>query len=410
LGKAGIVNDRSPLAGRASEAEKPAVRRILLTNMHAGLGGGEMVLLDHIAFLREQGVAVALLLLEDGPLAERARRAGAEVRVLPFAWAGGKVRSATMVAGRVVGAVRLLRAFRPELVISYTLNDLVVAGLAARFAAVPMVYRAQGDVFGPAAEGRGTWLGRCLDPVVRFIRPAIVPTTVGEAERLNRRGLGPAAAIPLGVRPPTTEEREAAPELRQEQGWEGERPIVALFGRLLHWKGQDVLLRALGRLRRRGVVFGAWIVGDADFGDGRAYSQELRDLVEQEGLTEEVRFLGFREDVPALMAGCDVVCHASRFEPFGMVVVEAMAAGRPVVASDVSGPRESVVEGETGYLVPPGDAAALAQRLERLLSDPGERTRLGRNGARRAEQHFDRNRNLQAFHERCLDVVGGRRP
>lgn len=386
------------------------MRRILLTNMHAGLGGGEMVLLDHIAFLREQGITVALLLLEDGPLAERARRAGAEVRVLPFAWAGGKMRSATMVAGRVAGAVRLLRAFRPELVVSYTLNDLVVAGLAARFTALPLVYRAQGDVFGPAADGRGTWLGKYLLPVVRFIRPAIIPTTFGEAERLNQCGLGPATAIPLGVRPPTTEEREAAPALRQEQGWEEGRPIIALFGRLLHWKGQDVLLRALGRLRRRGVAFGAWIVGDADFGDGTAYSQELRELVEREGLTEQVRFLGFREDVPALMVGCNVVCHASRFEPFGMVIAEAMAAGRPVVASDVSGPRESVVEGETGYLVPPGDAAALAQRLERLLSDPAERARLGRNGARRAREHFDRHRNLQAFHERCREVVGGEGP
>jgi len=376
--------------------------------MYAGLGGGELVVLDHIRFLRREGVATTLLLFEDGPLVNRAKAEGASVRVLPFTWGGGKFRSGSRVLRQVVRALELLAGRRHDLVVSYTFNDLILVGLAARFTGVPLVYRAQGDVFGPAAGGGDTWLGRYLPKMMRFLRPRFLPTTAGEAERLQPRGWGPVTTVPLGVRLPEAANQNQAPQLRQNLGWGTNIPIVALFGRLIPWKGQDVFLRALGMLRRQGVNCGAWIVGDAEFGGGDEYVTALNELAIQEGLTDRVNFLRFREDVPALMSASDIVCHASWFEPFGMVIAEAMAAGRPVVASDVSGPREIVAEGETGYLVPPGDFTALAATLGRLISDPDERRRLGQNGAERAREEFEQEHNLQRLHEQCLAAVQGR--
>jgi len=145
---------------------------------------------------------------------------------------------------------------------------------------------------------------------------------------------------------------------------------------LSEWKGQHVFLDALAAME--GVQ--AVIVGGALFGQ-EAYEARIREQASRLGLDGRVRFLGFRSDVPELMASMDVVAHTSIVaEPFGRVVVEAMMCGRPVVATRGGGVTEIIRDGETGLLVPPGDAAALAGALGTILSDPALAQRLGQSG------------------------------
>jgi glycosyltransferase involved in cell wall biosynthesis len=163
---------------------------------------------------------------------------------------------------------------------------------------------------------------------------------------------------------------------------------VLLPGRLTAWKGQDVMVEAARRLRegRCVPVLRVALVGSAQ-GRGR-FEEELRAMIASHGLTDSVTLHGPWDDMPAAYEWADVVVSAStRPEAFGRVAVEAMAMARPVVATDHGGARETVADGETGLLVPPGDARALARAIE-ALSDPAYRAQLGRAGEGRARRLF----------------------
>ncbi|MGP4725507.1 glycosyltransferase family 4 protein [Agrobacterium deltaense] len=171
--------------------------------------------------------------------------------------------------------------------------------------------------------------------------------------------------------------------LRAELGL-GPQPLVGLFGRLSEWKGQHVFLDAIAAME--GVQ--AVIVGGALFGQ-EAYEARVRKQASRLGLEGRVRFLGFRPDVPELMAAMDVVAHTSIVaEPFGRVVVEAMMCGRPVVATRGGGVTEIIRDGETGLLVPPGDASALASAIGCVLSKPALAERLAQKGREDVSQRF----------------------
>jgi len=168
-----------------------------------------------------------------------------------------------------------------------------------------------------------------------------------------------------------------------------------MVGRLAPWKGQHVFLEAFARAFPAGGAGAdegtrsaeALLVGSALFGEDD-YVAALHAQVADLGLEGRVRFTGFVDDVAALLAEVDVVVHASVVaEPFGQVVVEAMAAGRPVIASDLGGPAEVVTDGVDGLLSPAGDADALAACLVRLADDAGLRLRLGRAAAATAHAY-----------------------
>lgn len=174
-----------------------------------------------------------------------------------------------------------------------------------------------------------------------------------------------------------------AARLRAELGL-GPQPLVGLFGRLSEWKGQHVFLEAIAAME--GVQ--AVIVGGALFGQ-EAYEARIREQASSLGLDGRVRFLGFRSDVPELMAAMDAVAHTSIVaEPFGRVVVEAMMCGRPVVATRGGGVTEIIRDGETGLLVPPREPSALAAALGRVLSDPALAERLAQKGREDVSQRF----------------------
>jgi glycosyltransferase involved in cell wall biosynthesis len=141
-------------------------------------------------------------------------------------------------------------------------------------------------------------------------------------------------------------------------------PVVLLPGRLTRWKGQMVLIEALARLRRDDMV--ALLLGEDQGRSG--YRQELLDLIQRHRLESVVRLVDNCRDMPAAYMLADVVVSASTDpEAFGRVAAEAQAMGRPVIATDHGGARETVLPGETGWLVPPGDAGALAGALEQAL-------------------------------------------
>ena len=184
------------------------------------------------------------------------------------------------------------------------------------------------------------------------------------------------------------------------------RPVLLSVGRLEPVKNQGLLLDALAALPPRHAPV-LWLVGD---GPSRArYRQQARRL----GLADRVKFLGYRYDIPELVAAADVAVLTSTKEGIPRALMEAMAVGVPVVATDVKGSREVVIDGETGFLVPLGDPQALAERLSQLLDSPELRRDLGARGVEHARRHFDEERVVEhlaglyrvALHARGLSTV-----
>ena len=184
--------------------------------------------------------------------------------------------------------------------------------------------------------------------------------------------------IPRGVDPRRFDPALVSPErlatLRTAWGLPEGRAIIMLPARVTRWKGQMVLVEAMARLPGDSL---ALLVGDAE--ERPAFKVELLARIESLGLQDRVRLVGHATDMPAALLLADVVIHASTdAEAFGRTVIEAQAMARPVIASDLGAPRETVAEGITGWRIPPGDAAALADAIGKALAlPPAESAALG---------------------------------
>ena len=179
---------------------------------------------------------------------------------------------------------------------------------------------------------------------------------------------------------------------RDRLGVSGNGPLLGVVAQITPWKGQATAIRALQRVRQRLPGVELALVGEPKFVeratryDNYAYLRELRALVAALGLETVVHFLGQRDDMPEVMAAIDVLLVPSIEEPFGLVVVEAMASGTPVVATRNGGPAEIIRDGIDGRLVPPSDAERWATTVSDILLDPVVRTRMTHAGHDRARR------------------------
>jgi glycosyltransferase involved in cell wall biosynthesis len=165
--------------------------------------------------------------------------------------------------------------------------------------------------------------------------------------------------------------------------------ILGVIGQLGQRKGHLYLLKALQDLVRTFPNIMLWIVGKEPEQSRERYTEHLYRYVEQANLERYVKFWGFQEDIPAILARLDILLLPSLQEPFGKIVIEAMAMGKPVIASKVGGVPEIVVNGETGILVPPKDAEALRHALDLLIHKKEKRIQMGRAGQKRVQHVFN---------------------
>jgi glycosyltransferase involved in cell wall biosynthesis/GT2 family glycosyltransferase len=374
------------VAARTRDDHRPL--RVLYLDHCAQLSGGELALVRLVRALRQQRTIEAHVVLgEDGPLVERLRAVGAEVEVQALdarvatlardrvTAAGLGARRASAAARDTVALTRRIRELQPDLVHTNSLKAAVYGGLAARAAGVPVVWHIRDRI---ARDYLPATAVRLVQNLARWVPAAvIVPSQSTSGTIAGALGPGQLCHVVHDM----VEQRLVEPAWAARDAG---RPFrVVMVGRLAPWKGQHVMIDAFAAAFPDGSEH-AVIVGSAMFGEGD-YEARLRRQVEQLGLVDRVTFAGFVEDVRGDLDEADCVVHASVIaEPFGQVVVEAMAAGRAVIASDLGGPREIVTDGVDGLLCPPDDPAALAERLARLAHDPELRVALGRAAVERA--------------------------
>jgi glycosyltransferase involved in cell wall biosynthesis len=263
--------------------------------------------------------------------------------------------------------------------------------LLARLLRVPLVVYQRGD----------EWHSRMARGLARLVT-RYVANSEATKQDLLRLGVPPERI--RVIYPPVDLDR-FNPEVdarhqRAEFGVGPEEPCFGIFGTLLEWKGHHVFLEAARRVMDEIPGARAFVIGEAPE-RGRRYGEELHRLVERLGITDRVVFTGFRADVPELMQLLRVVVHASVTpEPFGRVIVEAMAMGKPVVATRAGGPLEIIEDGVSGHLVPADQPEAMARSIIRLLSDPEHAARTGRRGRQEVITRFS-----AVAHARLVEAV-----
>lgn len=328
-----------------------------------GWGGQEIRIASEMRALRDRGYRLGLVAQPDSQILARIREDGFPVHAVRMRGALDVVAAATIA--------RILRAEGVQILNTHSSVDAWVGGFAARWLGVPVVRTRHLAIRirrNPLAPRVYTWLA---DRVV----------TTGEDGRdilIRQAGVAPEriVAIPTGV---DTErfhpERADRLRLRRELGIPEDTPVVGIVAVIRRRKGHLILLEAMlsPPLREQGVHL---VVA----GEGPIRGP-VEARVEALGLRERVHFLGYREDVPDVLAACDVVALPSIMgEGVPQTILQALALGRPVVASDVAGIRQVVRHGETGLLVPAEDPQALSQAIARLLAEPELGRRLGEAG------------------------------
>jgi len=214
-------------------------------------------------------------------------------------------------------------------------------------------------------------------------------------------GLDPAKVrvVPNGVDFAAIDAARPGPAVRQELGLPEDVPLIGLVGRLDHWgKGHKELFEAMAGLKERYPVQ-ALIVG------GGRREVEMRELAAGLGLAGQAHFLGQRQDVPDLLKAMDIFVLPSYSEGVSLALLEAMAAGLPVIATAVGGLPEVVDHEKTGLLIPPRDPEALAGALARLLGDPAWARQLGENARRHVREHFSLERLGREINEIYQELV-----
>ncbi len=375
LGDHGSVGLRRP-----APRQRSPLTRVLYVQGAPDRAGAESVLIDRLRHLEAAGVQPAVAALADGSFARELGGLGVPVSVL--ASAPPRVREPWRLPHAVQQIAALARRLDIDVIDGWGEKMSVLAGWAGRVTRRPVVlsmHDAPRRSVPSTAVQLAALTGR-HDTVV--VPSRWMAEAYQAAWRLN------AHVIPNGVAVGALPDTPAP--IRADCVWPPDVPVIGIFGRLVGWKGQGTFLRAAGEIMARHPGARFLVVGGTLYGYEREYAGQLRRLAGELGLAERVRFTGHRTDQLALMLACDVVCHASvEPEPFGMVVAEAMALGRPVVATRTGGPEEMIRHGQTGLLTTPGDHCELADAVLSLLTDESRARQLG-NTARSAAVHaFD---------------------
>jgi glycosyltransferase involved in cell wall biosynthesis len=372
--------------------------RVMYFDHTALLGGGEIALLNLVRKLDRELVYPVMVLCSDGPLAE-ALRPIAEVHIVELS---GAIRQAAkdglglktfLKMGQVFKTalyIKMLRRFmcehRIDIVHTNSLKADIIGGIAARLAGIPVIWHVRDRIAGDYLPG----------PVVKIFRflAKWIPTFViaNSAATMQTLCLPEVSVKEKESRAVIHDGTRLLPEIV-------DRPIdgllqVGLIGRICPWKGQDIFIQAVARVKRSFPNARFKIIGAALFGE-QEFESRIRALCTQLGLEDVVEFAGFCPDISLVLRDLDLVVHASTSgEPFGQVIIEGMAAGKAVVATNGGGVPEIVVHNETGLLVPMGDVVEMADAICQLLGNRDQRLHMGRKGRERVQNYFTLERTV----------------
>lgn len=377
----------------------------------AQLGGGEIALRNLLRNLDPSCIDAQVVLCAEGPLVQQLRTHH-PVHVIPIATSIRDVRKESigwkslsiwknLLSGfaYTIRLSRFLRQLRPDFIHTNSLKSHVIGGLAGRLAKIPVIWhmrdRIAPDYLPPNAVRLVRLLSRVLPRFVIANSFATLSTVIdarakGKCEtRSHFRVVHDGCDVPT-TRPMALEENVVK---------------VGLIGRVSPWKGQDVFIRAAAAICEEFPQVRFQIIGAPLFSES-VYESELKQLTRALQLDQRMEFTGFVHDVQSALERLQIVVHASTVgEPFGQVVIEAMAAGKPVIATNGGGIPEIVVDQVTGLLIEMNNTRALADAMAVLLRDPAKAQAMGAQGRKRVQELFTIERTTKGVEQVYRDLM-----
>jgi sugar transferase (PEP-CTERM/EpsH1 system associated) len=345
---------------------------VLITEL--GVGGAQRVLADVVTSLpKDRYQVLVACLFNPGTTAAQLRAVGVDVIDLCM--------SSKLDFLVFLRLCRLLRQFQPHLLHTHMFHANLLGRLAGRITGVPFIVSTEHTM------GQENWSRRLLNRITSHLcdRVIAVSQSVGTfASRVIGIEADRIVVIPNGIEVEKFQSSLTPAQARHRIGLSDETDVVGTVGTLRRVKGTEILLQAFSQLFPRWPQAKLLIVGD---GPER---EHLQQMTQRAGLDHSTIFTGERRDVADLLAAMSVFVLPSHWEGFGLAVVEAMAAGLPVVATRVGSLPEVISERETGLLVSPADPTAMASAIEYLLNNPQLRSKMGRAGRQRAKTRYSR--------------------
>jgi glycosyltransferase involved in cell wall biosynthesis len=380
--------------------------RVLFFSFYTGLGGGETSLLSLLGSLGRRRYEPVLICPREGQLTESARALGVEVHIIPYR--GASIWFVPFIWRHLMN-VRRFEAVTPRLAPALVHSDfhsLPYALPVCNRLKIPLIFTCYGWWFHPKPWQRGFY--RTGPQRILAISEAVKQGFLGkppfmQPDKVRVLNLG----VDIDLFRPRTAERVA---IRRELGLSLQSPLVTLIGRFQRVKAHDVFLAAAKIVGQQSPATRFAIAGENVFGGSadEAYKRQVVSMAKADPeLNQKVAFLGWVPEAERLLAASDVVVCSSYFESFGMVVIEAMASGVPVVSTNVGGPAETMMDGETGYLVQPGRPDLIADRVLRLLADEDLRDRMGQAGRERVKLNFSLEQYAAGFSETLESLRAG---
>lgn len=377
--------------------------RVLYVIGTLDIGGAESQLVQLASQLSRRGFAPAVCCLSSvGPLAADLEQAGVPVVTVGFRGAKQKrglarVRAAAAVPLAMWRLVRLVKEARVTIIHGFLFHGYVLAAAVGWLLRVPVVVASRRSL---SLFKTGRLSYRLAERVTNRWTDAIIANSEAvrqDAIRTERLSPTDVLVIHNGL-DPARYSNSPDEALRRQLGLNG-RPVAIVVANFIHYKGHRWFLDAWASVLRTCPSATALLVGDGpERGAAEIRAAEL-------GLGEGVQFLGSRRDVPQLLALADVFVHPSLEEGFSNAVLEAMASACPVVVTNVGGTPEAVIDGKTGWVVPPRDAMALADAMVRVLAAPDRGRAMGKAGQRRVHERFTQTVMTEQYRSVYLDLV-----
>ena len=382
------------MAIASSNLVRPS-RLVITTSWGDRLGGAENLLWTLLQNLDRNRIEPFMVFFQDGVFVREVAGLGLSTRVYP----AGRLRQPRQALGVIRSLASALVEIKPDLILNWSAKAHLYSASAAMLAGI---------------RGRNLWWqqsvpnGHWLDRVATLLPTRGIGCYSALSEKAQARHFPSRHTFVMqpGIDEPIQAQRDEVAALRASIGIPVSRTVAGTVGRLQAHKGQDRFLRSIAQLRRGGYDVHGLVVGHNAGNFSPEYEPYLHALARELNLEGYVTFTGWVPNVAPYLQMMDVFVHAAPAEPFGLVLLEAMALGIPVVAFNAGGPAEIIESEKSGLLVPSGDDAELTAAIERLLSDSSARSEIGHGGLNRYQEHFSVQKMTDRFENAILQFCG----
>jgi glycosyltransferase involved in cell wall biosynthesis len=285
-----------------------------------------------------------------------------------------------------IPALKLIVFFakhRVDIVNANSFNAMAVVAPIAKLYKIPIIWTCHG--WWPTGKASGIFINNFVDKIIAvsgFVKNKLVKEGFVNPNKIIQ--------IPLGINLSNYSRSSSGEEIRREFRISKDAPLVGMIGRFQKIKGHHIFIKMASEIIKTNPNVCFMIVGSEMFGENEEnkYEKEIRELICKSGIEEKFILTGFRQDVPQILKALDVLVVPSEIETFGMVVLEAMAMGVPVVNCARGGPTEIIIDGENGYNVSGQDPIKLGEKVKYLIDHPDIRSAMGIAGEKTVKQKY----------------------